>query len=66
MGRYAHEIDPHMRANALVCRRGFRSAFAETLGIEVHHELIWFEHEADAKAWLLERCTRAPSGVMAA
>ena len=50
---YTHIIDPHVRANAVVCRPGFRVAFNAVLNGEVRHEIRCFELESEALDWLI-------------
>ena len=52
MKQYAHEIDSFVRAHAIVCRRGFRSALAATFNVQVQHDIQTFEQESEAEAWL--------------
>lgn len=59
---YTHGIDPHVRANAVVCRPGFRVAFNAVLNCEVRHEIRCFEQESDAMAWLAEQATAPRDG----
>jgi hypothetical protein len=51
--RYAHSVDPHVRASAVVCTPGFRSAFVALLNTQVRHEIRCFGQESDAVAWLV-------------
>src|SRR5512146_1893271 len=50
---YVLGIDRHVRANAVVCAPGFRSAFIALLDALVRHEVRCFEQESDAIAWLV-------------
>jgi hypothetical protein len=56
--RYARTIAPFVLANAIVGRRGFRSALLMAVWGRTGRELAAFEDEASALSWLVSLSSR--------